>query len=193
MRTRPFRLSDEQAHALQAAFLHCQDADTKTRYQAVRLYGSGYAVEQIIDICACTPRSLLRWCKAYKEGGLVALLDHRQGGTRAKLGPEQLEVVQNQLHRYTPAQLLGRQACAGDGQFWTVGDLATLLQRDYGVVYQSPTSYRELLTKCDFSYQRPSKQYKSHSDTKVMECAEQLEKNCRHCPKRAGNGDLGRG
>lgn len=176
MRTRPFRLSDEQANALQAAYLHCQDADTKTRYQAVRLYGLGYAVEQICDICACNARSLLRWCRAYRERGLSALLDHRQGGTRAKLRPEQIEAVQNQLHRYTPAQLLGRDDCTGNGQFWTVPDLATLLKRDYGVVYQSPTSYRELLAKCDFSYQRPAKQYKSHSDLKVMEFEEVLEK-----------------
>src|SRR5438094_964615 len=124
MRTRPFRLSDEQANALQAAYLHCRDADTKTRYQAVRLYGLGYPVEQICDICACTSRSLLRWCRAYREGGLAALLDHRQGGNRARLRPEQIEAVQNQLHRYTPAQLLGRDACTGDGQFWSVGDLA---------------------------------------------------------------------
>src|SRR5579885_2007628 len=154
MRTRPFRLSDEQANALQAAYLHCRDAETKTRYQAVRLYGLGYPVQQISDICACTPRSLLRWCQAYRAGGLVALLDHRQGGNRARLRPEQIEAIQNQLHRYTPVQLLGRDACPGDGHFWTVGDLALLLERDYGVVYQSPTSYRTLLAQCDFSYQR---------------------------------------
>jgi len=176
MRTRPFRLCDEQANALQAAYLHCQDTEAKTRYQAVRLYGLGYRVQQIVDICACNPRSLLRWCRAYRDHGLSGLLDHRQGGTRAKLRPEQIEAVQNQLHRYTPAQLLGRDDCTGDGQFWTVPDLAALLKRDYGVVYQSPGSYRELLAKCDFSYQRPAKQYKSHSDVKVMEFEETLEK-----------------
>lgn len=176
MRTRPFRLSDEQANALQAAYLHCQDADTKTRYQAVRLYGLGYRVEQVCDICACNARTLLRWCCAYRERGLSALLDHRQGGNRALLAPEQIEAVQTQLHRYTPAQLLGRDDCTTDGQFWTVTDLATLLKRDYGVVYQSPTSVRELLAKCDFSYQRPAKQYKSHNTIKGMEFEETLEK-----------------
>jgi transposase len=176
MKTRPFRLSDEQANALQAAYLHCQDADAKTRYQAVRLYGLGYTVEQICEICACTPRSLLRWCSAYRQRGLAALLDHRVGGNRARLAPEQIEAVQNQLHRYSPAQLLGRDACLGDGQFWTVTDLANLLQRDYAVTYQSPTSYRTLLAKCNFSYQRPAKQYKSHSDFKVMDFEEALEK-----------------
>src|SRR5678815_1345255 len=161
MRTRLFRLSDDQARALQTAYLHCQDPEAKTRFQAVRLYGIGYQVNQITDICACTPRSLLRWCRAYQHQGQSALLDHRQGGNRALLGPAQIEAVQNQLHRYTPAQLLGRDACTTEGQFWTVGDLEILLERDYGVVYQSPTSYRILLEKCGFSYQRPAKQYKT--------------------------------
>ena len=176
MRTRTFRLTERQATELQAAYLHCQDADTKTRYQAVRLYGLGYAVAQITDICGCSLRSLLNWTRAYQQRGLSALVDHRLGGNRAKLKPDQIEALQTQLHRYTPAQLLGRQAYVGDGVFWTPGDLAHLLQRDYGVTYRSPTSSRSLLDKCDFSYQRPAKQYKSRSEIKVAEFEQHLEK-----------------
>lgn len=176
MRTRTFRLTDAEANELQAAYWQCQEADAKTRYQAVRLYGLGYAVAQVCDICACSPRSLLNWTRAYRERGLTALLDHRLGGNRARLQPEQIETLMNQLHTYTPAQLLGRDHCVGDGQFWNVADLATWVEREYAVRFQSPTSYRTLLGKCDFSYQRPAKQYKSHSDLKVMEFEESLEK-----------------
>lgn len=176
MRTRTFRLTEPEANELQAAYWQCQDADTKTRYQAVRLYGLGYSVEQVGDICACGIRSLLNWTRAYRERGLGALLDHRLGGNRARLKPEQIEAIMNQLHTYTPAQLLGRDHCQADGKFWTPGDLAKLLERDYEVTFQSPTSYRTLLAKCDFSYQRPAKQYKSHSEVKLMEFEEALEK-----------------
>src|SRR5678815_207037 len=124
MNSRLFRLSETEANALQAAYVQCQNADAKIRYQAVRLYGVGYSVEQIQDICACSPRSLLRWCAAYQERGLSALLDHRQGGNRARLTAAQIEAVQTQLHRYTPTQLLGKDACVGEGHFWTVEDLA---------------------------------------------------------------------
>ena len=177
MRTRTFRLTEQEANELQAAYLHCRNAETKIRYQAVRLYGLGYALAQIKDICACSTSSLMQWNRAYRQRGPTALLDHRLGGNRARLRPEQIEAIQNQLHRYTPAQLLGRDACLSDGQFWTVGDLAQLVERDYGVSFQSPTSYRSLLKKCDFSHQRPAKQYKSHSDFKVMAFEEALEKN----------------
>jgi transposase len=176
MRTRTFCLTESEANELQAAYWQCQDADTKTRYQAVRLYGLGYSVAQVIDICACSTRSLLNWTHAYRERGLAALLDHRLGGNRARLTPEQIETLMNRLKTYTPAQLLGRDTCVGEGQFWTIGDLAKLVQREYEVTFQSPTSYRSLLHRCDFTYQRPAKQYKSHSDLKVMEFEEALEK-----------------
>ena len=192
MNTRNFRLSEGEAHQLQAAYLHCDQADSKIRFQAVRLYGTGYTVEQILDICACSRRSLLNWTRAYAERGVTALLDHRLGGNRARLKPHEIEAVQNQLHRYSPAQLLGRDACVGDGQFWTVADLAQLLERDYGVCYHSDTSYRTLLATCDFSYQRPAKQYKSHSEVKRMEFEEALEKKISgYGPKRSHHGDFG--
>ncbi len=176
MRTRTFRLTEHEANQLHAAYLHAQDANTKTRYQAVRLYGLGYPVPQILDICAGSHSRLLEWVRAYRQDGITALLDHRQGGNRAKLSAEEIEAVQNQLHRYTPAQLLGREDCIGDGTFWTLADLAQLLKRDYQVIYHSPTSYWSLLQKVGFSYQRPAKQYKSHSDFKVMDFEEALEK-----------------
>ncbi len=176
MKTRQFQITEAEANELHAAYLHCQDANTQTRYQAVRLYGLNYPVPQILDICGGSHTRLLEWTRAYKERGLSALLDHRKGGNHARLAPDQIEAVQNQLHRYTPAQLLGREASVGEGGFWTVSDVAHLLQRDYGVVYQSLTSYYTLLAKCGLSSQRPAKQYKSHSDFKVMDFEEGLEK-----------------
>lgn len=176
MKPRTFCLTAEEARELQTAYQHCQDARDKTRFQAVRLSGTGYSAQQITDICGCALRNLSNWTRAYRQHGLTALLDHRVGGNRARLRPEQIETVQNQLHRYTPAQLLGPDHCAGDGQFWTVPDLTRLLERDLGVVYESQTSYRTLLQKCGMSYQRPAKQYKSHSEFKLMDFEERLEK-----------------
>src|SRR4029450_13824204 len=94
MATRHFQLTPEQSCALQTAYLHCQDADTKTRYQAVRLYGSGYPVVQIIDITGCSRTSLMDWCRLYRQQGLVGLLDHRSGGNIRKLPPDQIEATQ---------------------------------------------------------------------------------------------------
>lgn len=193
MRPRAFCLTDREARELQDAYQHCQDAQDKTRYQAVRLYGSGYGVGQILDICGCSRTSLMEWAAAYRQHGLTALLDHRLGGNRARLRPDQVKAVQTKLHRYTPAQLLGRDDCVGGGEFWTVPDLARLLERDFGVLYDSPTSYRTLLQKCGLSYQRPAKQYKSHSEAKLMDFEERLEKKTDGPrPERTADGRPGR-
>lgn len=183
MRTRTFRLTEAEANSLHAAYLHMHNADTKTRFQAVRLYGLGYAVPQILNICGGSHSRLLEWARAYREEGLPALLDHRQGGNSAKLTPHQIETLRDQLQAYTPAQLLGRDHCMGPGAFWTVADLAHLVEREVGVRYQSKTSYYTLLAKCGLSRQCPAKQYKSHSDQNVMEFEELLEKKLSMSPK----------
>lgn len=192
MKPRSLCLTEAEAHELQTAYQHCQDARAKTRYQAVRLYGTGYTTALIRDICGCTPRTLSNWVRAYQQRGLTALLNHCQGGNRARLTPEQIEAVQNKLHGYTPAALLGSDHCVGGGQFWTVPDVARLLERDFGVVYQSKTSYRTLMQTCELSFQRPAKQYKSHSQSKLMDFEERLEKKIDgRGSGRAGHGHFG--
>jgi len=49
-------------------------------------------------------------------------------------------------------------------------------RRGRSVRYQSRTSYRSLLAKCEFSYQRTTQQDQSCSPSKVMTFEEGLEK-----------------
>jgi len=177
MAKRKFILTTTQEAELRNAYQHCKNAQTKIRYQAVRLYGTGYPVKQITDITGCSVPVLMKWCRTYRQEGITGLVDKRRGGNRAKLQPSQLEEVQALLHHYTPSQLCGDEAYTRDGQFWTVPDVACLLKRKYGVVYKSRTSYRELLHKCGFSRQRPDKQFKSRREWRVVEFEAQLEKN----------------
>jgi transposase len=177
MRQREFKTNQEQANELLGMYQHSQDAKAKTRFQAVRLYGIGYKVREIELICGCSRASLMAWCRAYRKEGVAGLLDHRQGGNHAWLRPQEIEELQQVLHQYTPAQLLGQEACRGEGAFWSVPDLAQVVKQRYGVVYQSPTSYRQLLDKCGLSLQRPGLHYRSRHDDQVMAFEEALEKN----------------
>jgi transposase len=157
------------------AYRRCKDADTRTRYQAVRLYGTGLSEAEIEQITGCSRTSLLEWCRAYRADPSQGLVDKRVGGNRAKLSSLQVEELQQMLHQYTPKERLGSKA--NDGQFWSVADLALVVQERYGVEYQSRTSYVRLLHVCGFSYQKTEKVFKSRSETKVAEFEEQLEKN----------------
>jgi transposase len=177
MAKRKFTLTKEQNQELKAAYHQCQDGQTKIRYQAVRLYGNGYAIAEIHEITGCSRPSLMEWCRVYRQAGAVGLVDKRQGGNRAKMTVEQLEHLQQQLERYTPRQILGVENCYGKGEFWRIPDLARLLDRDYGINYKSASSYRDVFMRCDFSYQRPGTQYKSRNELQVLDFEQGLEKN----------------
>jgi transposase len=168
-------LTPEQVTELQVAYDQCRNGDTKIRFQAVRLYGTGLATAEILAIAGCGRSSLMNWSRSYQQMGVAGLVDKRTGGNSAKLAPHQIERLQDHLHSYTPEQLLGPTAVGG--AFWTVTDLAHLLERDYGVVYKSLTSLRSLLKRCGLSRQKPAKVYKSRSELKVMVFEETLEKN----------------
>jgi transposase len=175
MAKRKFKLTEEERKELLRAYRTCKDADTRTRYQAVRLYGEGLSEVEIEQISGCSRTSLMEWCRAYRTDPSQGLVDKRVGGNRAKLSNLQVEELQHMLHQYTPKERLGSKAT--DGQFWNVADLALVVQERYGVEYQSRTSYVRLLRLCGFSYQKTEKVFKSRSETKVADFEEQLEKN----------------
>jgi len=177
MAKRKFRLTDAERKELQQAYRVSHDAGTRTRYQAVRLYGEGYPEAEIEQITGCSRSSLMEWCRAYRADHSQGLVDKRVGGNRAKLSQLQIEALQQMLHQYTPKERLGRKASTADGQFWTVEDLVLVVRERYGVEYQSRTSYSSLLRLCGFSYQKTEKIFKSRSQTRVADFEEQLEKN----------------
>jgi transposase len=177
MAKRKFILSKEERKELLQAYRTCKDAVTRTRYQAVRLYGEGYPAGEIEKITGCSRTSLMEWCRAYREDHSQGLIDKRIGGNRAKLSKLEIEELQQMLHQYTPKRRLGAKASSVDGQYWSVEDLAQIVRERYGVEYQSRTSYTHLLRLCGFSYQKTEKVFKSRSEMKVAEFEEQLEKN----------------
>jgi len=176
MTRRKFQLTEEQIQELKNTYTSCKDGPTRTRYLAVRLYGTGYPTEEVLDITGCAWSTMMEWCRTYQREGIVGLIDKRRGGNRAKLtAAEQIDLEQR-LHTYTPASLFGAEAASDDGQFWTIEDLQRAVQQWYDVQYQSRSSYHRLFDLCGFSYQRPAKVYKSRSEAKVVEFEAELEK-----------------
>jgi transposase len=177
MAKREFHLTEKQIKELRQAYTQSKDGPTRTRYQAVRLYGTGYPVQEVIEVTGCSRTSLMNWCRKYRTDGAAGLEDKRVGGNRAKLTTEQIDDLKERLHTYTPSHLLGPTAATADGQFWTIEDLHQAVAQWYETSYQSRTSYRRLLRLCGFSYQRPAKVFKSRRESQVIEFEEQLEKN----------------
>jgi transposase len=176
MAKRKFMLSEPEEQELVKEFLQNKDGPTRTRCQAVRMYGTGYRVREIQALTSCSRTSLMEWCQLFRSQGVAGLKDKRMGGNRAKLTHAQREDLKTRLMQYTPAQLFGSQAATRQGQFWTVEDLHQAVQQWYGFEYDGRNSYTQLLSQCGFSYQRPAKVFKSRSQAKIADFEEQVEK-----------------
>ena len=178
MAKRKFKLTEVERKELLRAYRACKDAATRTRYQAVRLYGEGYPEKEIEQITGCSRTSLMEWCRAYRADHSQGLVDKRVGGNRAKLSKLQIEELQNTLHQYTPKERLGRRASTVDGQFWTRGRSGSWwFESGMALNTKAALHIRSLLRLCGFSYQKTEKIFKSRSQTKVADFEEQLEKN----------------
>lgn len=177
MPERKFKLTSAQLSELWRAYAKAPDGATKARYQAVRLYGTDYPLQTVIDVIGCSISRLREWVRAYRTEGVDALMDHRIGGNSAKLTPGQRDEIEARLREFTPHQILGSQTYTPTGQFWTVEDLQVALHRWYGVEYQSRISYYNLLHACGFSYQRTEKVFKSQRVTEIAAFQELVEKN----------------
>ena len=178
MAKRQFQLNESEERDLQLAYENCKSGPARTRLQAVRLYGTGYATKEIEIITGVERRLLLRWCAKYRRGGVTVLYDQRKGGNHRLLTPTQVAQVRAKLHQYRPVDVLGGgQVATADGLHWTVPNLRQALAMWQGVTYKSDTAYRTLLMRCGFSFQRAGKQYRSRSESKRMDFEEQLEKN----------------
>jgi len=176
MAKRRFELRQEQEKELQRAYRESRDGAERTRYQAVRLYGQQYAVDEICQITGCNRTSLLEWCGKYRQHGVAGLADHRGGPRRSKLSQSQGQEVADKLRTYRPRDVLGQDTYTASGEHWTINDLAQALERWYGVSWRSRVSYHSLLLRCDFSYQRTEKVYKSRRERDIAEFQAVTEK-----------------
>ena len=175
MAKRQFHLNETETRELRNAYETCKNGPARTRLQAVRLYGNGYKTQEIEVITGVERRLLLRWCAKYRRHGVEALYDQRKGGNHRVLTDEQVADIRAKLQQYRPVDVLGEsQVATADGLHWTVADLKPALAQWQGVTYQSDTSYRTLLKRCGFSYQRASKQFRSRSEVRLAEFEEQL-------------------
>jgi transposase len=177
MAKRRFELTQDQEKELQRAYRESSAGAERTRYQAVRLYGQQYAVEEICQITGCNRTSLMEWCRKYRQSGVGGLQEHRGGPVRAKLSQSQVQEVADRLRTYRPRDVLGQDTSTASGEHWTIPDLVQALAGWYGVTWQSRVSYHSLLLRCDFSYQRTEKVYKSRRERDIAEFQAATEKN----------------
>jgi transposase len=102
------------------------------------------------------------------EGGLAGLRWQVRGGNRARLTPNQRAEVSQRLHETRPDHWLGAHERSTALPFWTIEDVIVLIERWYGVSWQSRTSYWTLLHACGLSVQRVNSHYHARPAAEVI-------------------------
>ncbi len=168
MAKRPFVLDEAEQNALRRGEGQSQDARAVKRLQAVRLYGSGDAMRDIIELTGCSWRALMDWCAAYRADGARGLHSQWQGENALKLSRAQRADLKARLDGYRPDQVIEAQVRISQGQVWTVSDLAIVIERWYGVTYGCRLSYVRLLHECHVSQQQTEPVYRSQPDQQTV-------------------------
>lgn len=177
MAQRQFELTETERAELRVAYDSAQETRYQQRVQAVRLYGEGWAVQDIREISGCSERSLMRWCERYRAQGVAGLVSGWRGGNNARLSEEQRAEAVVKVQQYRPDHLLPGEIRVSRGEFWTVSDRRIGLQRWYGVRWRSDNSYRTLLAEAGLSLQRTENTYRSRpNDQTIADFEAQLEK-----------------
>jgi putative transposase len=177
MAKRHFQLNEKEVEQFLQAEQQTRDVNEMKRLQAVRLYGTGMPIGQIMDIHNCGESSIREWVQKYQQTGLSGLRSNWSTQNASKLTGEQQAELRTRLHEYHPDQLMPAEVRVSAGQFWTVSDLMVVVEQWYGVTYQDAGSYRNLFKRCGFSYHRAERVYKSRpSEADLAEFEAELEK-----------------
>src|SRR5262245_48107567 len=106
MAKRAFRLDETGIRQLREREQQTGSVAELKHLQAVRLYGSGTGMAQIINVTGCAESSIREWVQDYKREGLVGLRPHyeRSAQNASKLTEAQRADLCDRLHHYRPDQ-----------------------------------------------------------------------------------------
>lgn len=81
MRTRALRLSEAEVVELRQAEQETKRPNEMRWMQAVRLFGSGMAVAQVVEVTGLSERTIQRQAARFREEGIAGLRERRVGAT----------------------------------------------------------------------------------------------------------------
>lgn len=172
MAKRQLELNETQIRQLREAEAKTRDVRELKRLQAIRLYGSGVPLRDIMNLVGAGESTIRQWAMSYQSEGAEGLRSKWASKNASKLTDEQRQQIKERLHTYSPVDLHISQRA-----YWTVSDLRVAINNWFEVVYQDNDSYLHILRQSGFSYQRTTKVYRSRpSEADMAEFEAQLEK-----------------
>lgn len=113
----------EDAATLNRRYRDESDPELRTRSHALWLVRAGRPTTEVAAVVGVHVRSVRRWLAWYRQGGLAAVAQHRQGGRQGRAA------------RLTAAQQADLTAETAQGTIATVGQARAWVERRFGVAY----------------------------------------------------------
>ena len=134
-----FRLNPEEVAELRREHRRMMHRTDAYRLNAIILLGTGWTQVQVSEALLLDERTLRRYVKAYRHGGLEGLLEVRFQGRSCQLNPDQLNLLDQHLQE----------------QLYThVRDICHYIEEAFGVTY-SLAGATQLLKRMGFVYKKP--------------------------------------
>ena len=131
----------------------------RRRRRAVKLLGEGLGVRAVARMVGASPGSVTTWRQAYDRGGAAALKPQPHPGGTPKLDDDQVAVLLMLLAR-------GPVAHGYANDLWTLGRVAALIRKTFGVTYD-PSGVWHLLRRSGWSCQRPERRAREQDPAAV--------------------------
>lgn len=129
------------------------------RRRAIALVREGLSLNAVARRLGCAPSSVMRWLRAFQDGGREGLKVRRASGRPPRLSARQKELLLRQLLR-------GPMAHGYRTELWTTQRIAEVIERRYGVRYHRNHVSR-LLHALGWSPQKPERQARERDEAAI--------------------------
>jgi transposase len=130
------------------------------RQQAARLFAAGRETQgAIARLLRVSRQSVMRWYRAWRQGGRAALRGAGRAGRKTRLSPAQMVRVEAALRQ-------GPRAHGFRTNLWTLPRVARVIKQLTGVQYHPGHVWR-LLGALDWTLQRPAKRARERNEPAI--------------------------
>jgi transposase len=129
------------------------------RRRAVDLLGQGLSLSEVARQVGSSPSSVKRWKEVARKGDAPALAAKPHPGRTPRLSAKEIGKLLKLL-------LKGATAHGYSGQLWTLGRVAEVIERHFGVHYH-PAHVWKILRRCGWSAQKPQRRARERDEAEI--------------------------
>ena len=129
------------------------------RRKALALIKQGLSLNAAARRIGCAASSVMRWVRAFRDGGPQALKVRPASGRPSRLSARRRQGLLKQLLR-------GPMAHGYPTELWTTQRIAEVIERRYGVRYHRDHVGR-LLAQCGWSCQKPERRARERDEQAI--------------------------